>query len=43
MMEASKQKKNAQGGARNKTKDDAPQEDGFAGVWSGVCLKEREK
>lgn len=35
-------KKDAENGARNKSKDDALQEEGFARFWSGVCLKERE-
>lgn len=39
-MEATKQK-DAQGGARNKTEDDAIMEEGVAR--SGVCLKERDK
>lgn len=41
-MEATKQK-DAQDGARNKTKDDALQEESFARFWSGVFLKERDK
>lgn len=41
MVEATKQK-DAQDSARNKTKDDALQEEGFAKFWSGVCPRKRE-
>lgn len=37
------QQKDAQKGTRNKLKDLAFQEEGFAMFWSGMCLKEREK
>lgn len=40
-MEASKQT-DAQDSARNKSKDDTLEEEGFARFCSGVCLKKRE-